>query len=283
MANLFMRFPGWKTKAFTMSYDDGVRQDAHLMDIMNRRGLKGTFNISSGLFAPEDPKNLDSRIFGRRMTQREALELYGNSEHEVAVHGLTHSFLEHLPSNRAAYEIVEGRRRLENLFGYTVRGMAYPFGAFNDETVQILQKAGILYARTVDCTEKFDIPQDWLRLMPTCHHGHPQLMDLCDEFIGRKVIHAPQLFYLWGHSYEFDDDGNWSVIERFAEKISDRQDIWYATNISVFDYITAYRQLRFSVDMSMVENPTHTDLYFSGSDKNYMVKSGKTLFMGDLI
>mgnify|MGYP000794294821 CR=1 FL=1 len=53
MAGVAMRFPGGKKKALTLSYDDGVEQDIRLIDIMKANGLKGTFNLNSGLYAKE--------------------------------------------------------------------------------------------------------------------------------------------------------------------------------------------------------------------------------------
>ena len=53
MNHLRMRFPGGLGKAFTMSYDDGVEQDIRLIQIMRENGVKGTFNLNSGLYAPE--------------------------------------------------------------------------------------------------------------------------------------------------------------------------------------------------------------------------------------
>ena len=41
MANLIMRFPEGKPKALTLSYDDGVEQDEHLIEIVEKKGLKG--------------------------------------------------------------------------------------------------------------------------------------------------------------------------------------------------------------------------------------------------
>ena len=46
MENL-LRFPGFLTRACTLSYDDGVRDDARLIEIMRKYGLKGTFNLNS--------------------------------------------------------------------------------------------------------------------------------------------------------------------------------------------------------------------------------------------
>lgn len=276
MSSLFMRFPNGRSKALTLSYDDGVIQDIRLMSILNKFGLKCTFNINSGLFAEEGhvfPKEQTHR----RLTQREVIDLYKNSVHEVALHALSHPFLEQLPSNMAAYEIVEDRKNLEKLFNKITRGMAYPFGTYSDEVVDVLKNAGIVYSRTVKSTEKFDIPTDWLRLPATCHHNNPNLMTLAHKFIEESTQRAPWLFYLWGHSYEFDDNNNWHVIEEFSETIGANNAIWYATNIEIYDYIQAYNRLEFSLDASIVYNPTAIELYFDYADKHYAVKSGETI------
>ena len=276
MSSLFMRFPGGKDRVFTMSYDDGVEQDIKLMEIMDKNGLKGTFNINAGLFAEEGTVYPKGHIH-RRMTLDQVKNLYIGSGHEVAIHGLTHPFLEQLPDARMVYEIIEDRRRLEGIFGCTIRGSAYPFGTTSDAVVTALKAAGIVYSRTVVSSGNFDISDDWLRLSATCKHTDPGLMELADEFLNQVKRRKPKMFYLWGHSYEFETDNNWGIIESFAEKIGGYDDVWYATNIEIFDYITAYKQLRFGVDMKFVENPTATDLYFIRNDKDYMVKAGQSI------
>ena len=42
-------FPGGKTKAVTFSYDDGIVSDKKLVKILNEYGMKGTFNVNSGI------------------------------------------------------------------------------------------------------------------------------------------------------------------------------------------------------------------------------------------
>ena len=39
--------------------------------------------------------------------------------------------------------------------------------------------------------------------------------------------------------FEFDNNDNWNVIEEFAKKIGNREDIWYATNIEIYDYVNS--------------------------------------------
>lgn len=272
---LFMRFPGGRAKALTLSYDDNVKQDFRMMEILDRHGLKCTFNINTGCFAQV------SQPTRGRMTEAEAISLYKDSPHEIAVHTLTHPHLAELPDNAVAYEVMADIRNIERLFGRITRGMAYPSGSYNDQVVEVLRRCGIAYARTVISTERFDIPRDWLRLPTTCHHDNPRLNELADKFLAGNPPASPWLFYLWGHSYEFDNHNNWAVIEQFSEKMGGNPEIWYATNIEIYDYVHAYKRLIFSSDMHMVYNPTATELFFLLDKKAYSVKPSEKLVLAD--
>lgn len=155
--------------------------------------------------------------------------------------------------------------------------MAYPNNSFSDDVVASLKQCGIVYARTTLSSGNFKLPEDWLRLSPTCHHKNPGLMELARSFVEDFKYWAPAMFYLWGHSYEFDNDNNWNVIEKFAEYIGNRDEIWYATSIEIYDYVAAYKQLIFSMNETKVYNPTNQDLYFQigeSSDDIYCAHPG---------
>ncbi len=277
----YMSFPHGKKKTLTLSYDDGVRQDRKLIEILDKYGIKATFNVNSGRFS----NDVDFSAKQGRMSREEVCELFKNSPHELAIHGLEHCYDDLLPENIMTYEILEDRRRLEQLSGKIIRGMAYPFGTYNDALVKCLEVCGIAYSRTTISSHSFKMPKDWLRLEATCHHRDKKLDDLCDDFLNNTPGRA-SMFYLWGHSYEFDynvPDNNWEIIEKFAEKMGGHDDIWYATNIEIYDYTKAYESLRFSTDGSMVHNPTSTDIWFSkgwnSPENTYMVKAGETLLI----
>lgn len=274
MSSIFMRFPGGRVKALTLSYDDGVDQDIRLIDIMQKYGLKGTFNLNSGLYAAEGTVYKEGTIH-RRMTRNQCLDLYLDSGMEIAVHGYTHPCLERLPINICAREVLKDRETLESDYGCIVRGMAYPFGSTSDEVIEVLKQCGIAYSRTTVSTEKFALPTDWLRMPATCHHNNPRLMEMAREFKENQSNKDPLLFYVWGHSYEFEEHNNWHVIEEFAEYIGGREDIWYATNIEIHDYIVAFNHLQFSTDVSKVYNPTAITLYFEYGGIVYSVVPGQ--------
>ena len=269
-----MRYPGGVSKALTLSYDDGVKQDIRMIDILDKYGIKCTFNLNSGCFASEGSS-------GRHLTLQGAVELYKNSNHEVAGHTRTHPWLETLPAPQVALEVLEDRRELERLFGGVIRGMAYPYGTYSDDVVNVLKASGIAYSRTTKSTEDFTLPTDWLRLPATCHHNDPRLMELAEKFVSRTYDKHPKLFYLWGHTYEFDDRDNWNVIEEFCQAVANKDDIWYATNIEIYDYVTAYNRLLWAIDMSAVHNPSAVSVWFALTKKGVLqtfeIKPGETV------
>ena len=276
MANMVMRFPGGRPKTLTLSYDDGVDQDEKLIEIAEKYGLKGTFNLNSGCFPPEDITYAPGTIH-RRMPLSRAKAAYAKSSWEIAAHAYTHPSLVGLPGNIATEEILRDRKELEETFGKIVRGFAYPYGAYDDTCVEILKNCGFCYARTVEATHDYHLPKDWLRLQATCHHKDPELMNLAKRFVDIKGWWDPMFFYLWGHSYEFEADNNWNVIEEFAELVSGKDDIWYATNIEIYDYCKAFNQLIFNTAMTVCQNPTSRDLWFAYGDKEVHVPAGRTV------
>ena len=261
MANrFFMKYPGGKSKALTFNYDDGVEQDARLIEIFNKYGLKGTFNLNSGRFVPEGTVFEEGRIH-RVMTKSHAVEVYSQGGHEVACHGVEHSYLDSLPPSAMAMDILNDRLALEEMFGRIVRGHAYAYGVYNEESVACLKTCGIVYARKTGASENFSMPKNWLELVPTCHHKNPRLMELGEKFVNSKE-RRPLFFMVWGHSYEFEKNDNWQVIEDFARLISGKEDIWYATTGEIYDYVQDFNRLIYSADGRIVYNPTARTLWF---------------------
>jgi hypothetical protein len=113
-----------------------------------------------------------------------------------------------------------------------------------------------------------------MRLTATCHHNSPELKSLSKKFVEEKVTRAPYLFYLWGHSYEFESNNNWEVIEDFARYTGNRDDIWYATNIEIYDYIEAYSRLVFSADGRRIKNPSCIKVCFEHNGKLIEIEAG---------
>lgn len=66
-------------------------------------------------------------------------------------------------------------------------------------------------------------------------------------------------------------------LKNFFEKTANNSNVWYATNIEVYEYVTAYRSLVYSADGDKVYNPTSTDVWVKIDGKAVSVPAGKTV------
>jgi hypothetical protein len=260
-------FPGGVSKAMTLSYDDGREHDRQLVEIMNRYGIKGSFHLNSGFLGKD-----------RYVTADEVSNLYKG--HEVSAHTSTHPFLEIIPREGVVMQLLEDRKQLEKLVGYPIRGMSYPYGTYNDNVLAMLPGLGIEYSRTTRSHGTFELPTKWTEWHPTCHHR--DMLKLGKDFLDKKASNSSmQLLYVWGHSYEFNDNNNWEDIEHFCDLMGNRQDIWYATNIEIVDYIRALKELRFTVSQTSVYNPSAIDVWISVHGEPSKVSAGHTATIGE--
>ena len=216
-----------KNKALTFSYDDGVAMDRRLVEIFNRYGMKCTFNLNSGLMNKSGSWMSTQGIRIDRLGPEGLPELYKG--HEIAVHCVTHANLQELDDEAVRREILDDRAALEKLFGCNIRGMAYPYGAYDERIIRIAAECGIEFSRTCGDRYDFALPERPLELRATCHHRNERLMELLDGFLGYSGD-EPAVFCLWGHSYEFELNDNWELIEGFCRKAAFRDDIFYGTN-----------------------------------------------------
>ena len=236
-------FPGGKNKCLTMSYDDGVWQDKRLIEIFNRNGIKGTFHLNSAMFGKAE----------RYLKPEEVHGVYQG--HEVSCHTATHPAINLCPLPNVAQEILADRVALEGIFGSPVRGLSYPFGVHTPAIRAMLPSLGIVYSRVVGDSFTFAMPEDFLQWKATCHHNH-RLLEMAERFNAIPRDIGLNLFYVWGHSYEFDNDQNWELMERFCELTGGRADTWYATNIEIYDYVKTWARLQFAADNAFVFNPS---------------------------
>lgn len=101
---------------------------------------------------------------------------------------------------------------------------------------------------TDKCTSiRGEMSKDLFRWHPTCHHN--KVMEYASQFVAleERPSHMA-LLYVWGHSYEFEDEGNLDLLDRLGETIAVKQSIWYATNAEIVSYVQALKRLRFSAD-----------------------------------
>jgi len=234
-----MFFGNGINKAVTFSYDDGVTQDIRLIELMNKYGLKCTFNLNSDLLGQNRMLlRSGSRISHYKVHPSDVREIYAG--HEIAVHTLTHPRLTELTEEEIVRQVEQDRLNLSALAGYEVIGMAYPCGGVNnDDRVAgiIKEKTGVRYSRTITCSGDFAPQRNLYRFNPTVYHlDFDEMMHLAEQFIALDA-QSPQIFYVWGHSYEMDyASDHWVRLEKLFQLISGRKDIFYGTNREVFGF-----------------------------------------------
>lgn len=227
-------------KLLTFSFDDGVTQDERFIEILNKYGLKCTFNLNSELLGKDGHLIIGGKkISHNKVAPEKVSSLYKG--HEVAAHTLTHPNLTTLDPQEVVHQVERDRLNLSELAGYEVRGFAYPCGGVNSnkavgELIKARTKAE--FARTIVHSYSFDLQDNLYLFNPTVSlaKDKAKTLELCERFIESESEEV-QLFYIWGHSYELDLDNGWEFFEKVCSLLSGRDDIYYCTNSEAFDYV----------------------------------------------
>ena len=281
MRSVFMRYPDGRAKAVTFSYDDGVSQDKRLAELFDKYGMKATFNFNGDALRPN------------HFTKEDIKDIFLSKGHEIAIHGLNHRANGNLRSIEGIRDVLDCRLELEERCGRIIRGMAYPdtgirlMGNFTtyEKIKNYLSELDIAYARSLGGdNDEFMLPEDFHNWIPSAHHKNPKIMEYIDKFLSldtsTKLYHArrtPRLLYIWGHSYEFDRDDNWDLIDTICQKLANNDEIWYATNIEIYDYVEAYKRLVYSANGYMIYNPSLITVWIDVDGVLYSIKPGETI------
>ena len=259
---IYTCFPKGKHKVLTMSFDDGRVQDRQLIELFHTYGIRGTFNLNSGI-------HKDNLI-----PQEEYAALY--KDHEIACHTVNHPTLSRCPMQNVVKEILEDRASLEKITGRIVTGLAYPNGVYTPDIMNLLPALGIQYARTVTSTHDFAMPTNWFEWNPTCHFRE----DLCETGEKFLELHKKQylfMMYVWGHSYELEIPGAYQKLEKFCRDIGGQEDIWYAANGEIVEYMNQASRLQYSADNSKVYNPGCMTIWISVDGEIKEIPGGRVV------
>ncbi len=228
---------GGKRKALTFSFDDGVLEDVRVIEILNKYGLKGTFNLNSGLLTQTAFWFYREKCV-RHINYLDSVNLYDG--HEIASHSYTHPYPDMLDysHNDIANQVKLDKKILECIYGRKVQGFAYPMGTYNDDMIGILKESGFRYARTIHETNRFDLPENLLLWDPTCHFLDDHVEALFRQF---SETEETAVFYIWGHSYELTSDADFEKFDRLCASLAHHDEVAYLTNIEIINAISPAR------------------------------------------
>ena len=226
-------YPGGKKKAFNITYDDGVLQDEHFVALLNRYGIKGTFNLNSQLMQEEFSWTHPNGMQVKRLSPERAKHLYDG--HEVASHSLTHPYMDGLSDKELYRQLKSDKDTLEKLFGREVKGFAVPFDYYDNRIAHCAKVCGFAYARKSECAGNFTPCADAYHWKTGMYHIDPDLPNFVAKFLNTQEELA--VCQIVGHSYDLDAENLWGTMELICAAVSKCDDIWFCTNAELVNFL----------------------------------------------
>lgn len=264
-------YPMGKTKAFNITYDDGVLQDVRFVELLNRYGLKGTFNLNSRLMEEEFAWTHPNGMEVRRLSGEVVKGLYEG--HEIASHTLTHPYMNELTEEELLRQLGEDRKNLERHFGREVKGFAVPFSYYSDRIAWCAESCGFEYARKSDFSLSYKPCTDWYHWMTGVYHIMPDLVPFVTGFLltDRELA----VCQIVGHSYDLDAEQLWDTMEKICAAVSGREEIWPCTNLELVRYLKAMECC--TIEDGRICNHSDTELWFEIDGKKVPISPGEAV------
>ncbi len=249
-------YPNGKWKAFNITYDDGVMQDLRFVELMNRYGLKGTFNLNSELmkirFAWTHPNGMEVK----RLDADTVRWLYRG--HEIASHTRTHPYMHDLSEEEVLDQLGRDKHDLEEMLGVEVAGFAVPFDYYSPMIADCARRCGFEYARMSEFSLRYTPCQDYWFWQTGFYHIEPGLMGFVDGFLDTEEELA--VCQIVGHSYDLDAEELWGAVEEILRKVSQDNSVWSCTNLELVRYLKAMDKAE--IDGDVIHNPSDLELWF---------------------
>ena len=263
-------YPNGKLRAFNVSYDDGVLQDVEFVRLLNKYGIKGTFNLNSGLMQQEFAWMHECGMVVKRLSVDGAKGVYDG--HEIASHTLTHPNMHGMNAEQILREMSQDKDNLENIFGVKISGFAVPFSYYSELIAECAKIVGFEYARTSDMSGGYSPSEDVYFWKPGRFHLSPELESYVDVFL--ETDEELAVCQIVGHSYDFDAERNWDRIEALLKSVAEKEDVWFATHLEIVRYLKAMKKA--DITEAFIENKSNMELWFNMNGMTFSVLPGET-------
>lgn len=190
-------------------WDDGLVSDLKIIEIIKKLGVKSTFAISPSKHKKIRVTNDNRGNYGTLVSIEELKEF---KDFEICNHGDNHLDLSKINQKQTEEEIVNGKKKLEEIFSKQIDGFCYAYGVFTFFAKKALSSIGTKYART---TKQGFSSKDRLLLHPTLKWN---------QFNSDKLIMNSNLI-LWGHTYEIETKKDWNDIKTMYEYMAQNPEI----------------------------------------------------------
>lgn len=258
-------YPNGKKKAFCISYDDGITQDIRFVELLNKYGLKGTFNLNSELMKNGFAWIHETGLVIKRLAPDKVVDLYQG--HEVASHTLTHPYMNDLSEEEILYQMEEDKKNLEELLQREVHGFAVPFDYYSDLIAECAKKSGFSYARMSEETYSYAPPEKEYYWAAGAFHTSPKFDVFVDDFF--ETDEELALCQIVGHSYDLDTEQMWEQMEEIFKRVAEDGDIVSMANIELVRYLKAMKKV--VITENGIENHSDVELWFEEDGEVFRV------------
>ena len=271
---LRLLYPQGKKKAFNITYDDGVLQDIRFVELLNKYGIKGTFNLNSKLMEEEFQWIHPCGMAIRRLSPEAAVELYKG--HEIASHTLTHPDFANLSKEQILYELSEDKKKLEEWFDCEVKGFGVPFDYYDEISTECVKRCGFKYARTSEESYSYNPWEDDFHWRAGTYHVMPEFQTFVEGFF--ETDEELALCQIVGHSYDLDTENMWEQMEDIVKRISEDDSILSMTHGEIVEYLQAMKNAELTEDG--IVNGSEEELWFEIDGEVISIKPGQIYSWG---
>lgn len=141
-----------------LTFDDGHR--SHLETViprLNDHGIKGLFFITVDYMQNREDYLDETQI-----------RSIAEDGHRIGSHGISHDKLTNISPQKARQELLDSRKKLQDLTGQSVHHVAYPHGAYDNEIIEMAKSSGYLAGFTIgdrfleSVDDNLEIPRLWI-------------------------------------------------------------------------------------------------------------------------
>lgn len=279
----YLTYPDYNTKAFTVSYDDGTIQDKKVMSLAKKYGVAVTFAPNTQWWGTSGWMDHEGyRVWVQRPTADEISHFYDGFE--IASHSATHVMLSEVDDETIRREVLEDMDYMESLTGQRALGICYPGNSYDQHVIEVLKGYGLIYGRSAAVQYGYELPEDFMSWLPTCHDAWEGCPELSDKYLKKKT-HRLLCFYIWGHAYELDKPSliegttRWGNLEALFKKMGEADDVWCATNGQIASYILATRECERTEEY--LYNLSSMTIYAMHGNNRVEIASGERYFFAD--
>jgi len=139
-----------QSKAIAITFDDGfVSNLVEAVPLMKKVGVQAiNYLVADRLGQKSDWEAREGGEADPLMDESQVREWLA-AGHQIGAHTCTHPRLSFLSRDQAKEEIFTSKKKLEDRFGLPMDHFAYPYGDYNQTTVELVREAGFKTAVTM--------------------------------------------------------------------------------------------------------------------------------------